>query len=288
MKRSFAALSLLVSAALPQAGAADDGVVKAAQQAEARLGARVGLAVHDTGSGRRWLYKAEERFPMASTFKVLACGALLARVDAGQEEIGRRVPITKDDLVPHAPVTERKVGGDMSLGELCEATRRVSDNPAANKILDAIGGPPAVTRFMRSLGDGTTRLDRRETALNEGAPGDPRDATSPVAMAASLEKLVLGDALSAPSRAQLTQWLLWNEVGGPLLRAGLPTDWRVGDRTGAGGHGTRGVVAVIWPPGRAPVVAVVYVTGTNASMDERNAAIARIGRAIAEALPSGR
>jgi beta-lactamase class A len=288
MKRLFAVLSLLLCAAPPQAAVANDGIVEAARQAEARLGARVGLAVHDTGSGKRWRYKADERFPMASTFKVLACAALLARVDAGQEEISRRVPITKDDLVPHAPVTEGKVGSDMSLGELCEATMGVSDNPAANKILDAIGGPPAVTRFMRSLGDGTTRLDRRETALNEGAPGDPRDTTSPSAMAASLEKLALGDALSAPSRAQLTQWHVGNEVGGPLLRAGLPTNWRVGDRTGVGGHGTRGVVAVIWPPGRAPVVAVVYITGTKASMDERNAAIAGIGRAIAEALPGGR
>jgi beta-lactamase class A len=283
MKRNLAVLSLLFASALPQLAAADDRIIAAIRDIERRLDARVGFALHDTGSGKRWFHRADERFPMASTFKVLACGALLANVDAGSEDSSRRVTIAASDLVPHAPVTQGHVGSALSLRELCEATMRTSDNAAANKILDALGGPGAVTRFVRSLGDMTTRLDRREIALNEGTPGDPRDTTSPAAMVATLEWLVLGGALSASSRDQLTQWLLTNAVGGPLLRAGLPADWRVADRTGAGGHGTRGVVAVIWPPGRAPLVAVVYITGTHASMDARNTAIADVGRAIAEA-----
>lgn len=289
MKKTCAALLLLLVAAPPQfATASDDRIVEAARQAEERLGARVGLAIHDTGSGESWVYNAGERFPMASTFKVLACGALLARVDAGEEDAGRVVEISQADLVTWSPVTEGWVGQEVSLSALCEATMRTSDNTAANKVLDALGGPEAVTGFTRSLGDETTRLDRRETGLNEGTPGDPRDTTSPSAMAASLQKLVLGDALSPSSREQLMRWLSGNEVGGPLLRAGIPGDWRIGDRTGAGGHGTRGVVAVMWPPGRAPVVAVIYLTQTQASMDERNAAIAEIGRALAETVSNAR
>ena len=282
---AFLALSMLAVSGTPLvAQESDSKVVEAARQVEADLDARVGLHIHDTGTGESWQYRAGERFPMVSTFKVLACGALLARADAGQEDTGRLVEIEQRDLVSYAPVTERRVGEKMSLHALCEATMRTSDNTAANKVLDALGGPEAGTRFARSLGDETTRLDRRETALNEGTPGDPRDTTSPAAMAETLRRLVLGDALSAGSRAQLTRWLVDNEVGGPLLRAGIPADWRIGDRTGAGGHGTRGVVAVLWPPHRAPLIAAVYITGTKASMDERNAAIARIGKALAETM----
>ncbi len=147
-------------------------------------------------------------------------------------------------------------------------------------MLERIGGPEGLTGYLRSIGDATTRLDRREPELNEAAPGDPRDTTTPEAIANSLRRLVLGNALSASSRSQLTEWLVADEVGGPLLRTGLPADWRIGDRTGAGGHGSRGVVAVIWPPGRAPIIAAVYVTGTDATMDQRNQAIAELDVAL--------
>ncbi len=127
-----------------------------------------------------------------------------------------------------------------------------------------------------------TRLDRQEPELNEATPGDPRDTTTPAAMATSLRRLILGDDLSTSSRSQLTAWLVADEVGGPLLRAGLPKNWCIGDRTGAGGHGSRGVIAVIWPPGRAPIVAAIYVTDTGATMDQRNQAIAELGTALTE------
>lgn len=285
MKKPLVLLSFLLCIIGPQlATAADNPVTEAARQAESRLEARVGLAIHDTGSGESWLYKADERFPIASTFKVMACAALLARQDAGDENLDRRVGIALADLVTYSPVTEGWVGQEVGLGALCTATMRTSDNTAANKVLEAIGGPEALTAFMRSLGDRTTQLDRWETALNEGTPGDPRDTSSPAAMAASLEKLVLGDALSSSSREELTGWLVGNEVGGPLLRAGIPGDWRIGDRTGAGGHGSRGVVAVIWPPERAPIIAAIYITQTEATMEQRNEAIAAIGSALAKEL----
>lgn len=285
MKKILMFLYLLLCVIGPQlATAADNPVIEAARQAESRLDARVGLAIHDTGSGESWLYKADERFPVTSTFKVMACAALLARQDAGAERLERRVRIVQADLVTYSPVTEGWLGQEVGLGTLCAATMRTSDNTAANKVLEAIGGPEALTAFMRSIGDQTTRLDRRETALNEGTPGDQRDTSSPAAMAASLEKLVLGDALSSSSREELTGWLTGNEVGGPLLRAGIPDDWRIGDRTGAGGYGSRSVVAVMWPPQRAPIVAAIYITRTGATMEQRNEAIAAIGSALAKAV----
>jgi beta-lactamase class A len=263
---------------------ADDAIDASIQAAESRLGARVGAAVLDTGSGRVWLHRADERFPMASTSKVLVCAALLK---GGPALMGRQATILEGDLQSYSPVTKTLVGKQASASELCAITMRTSDNTAVNEVLEILGGPQAVTSFVRNTGDQITRLDRNEPTLNEGQPGDPRDTTTPRAMADTLRGLVLGSALDAQARDQLTDWLTSNEVGGPLLRAGIPADWGIADRTGAGGFGTRGVVAVMWPPGHAPVVAAIYVTQTEASMEERNAAISAVGKAIAKEFSAG-
>lgn len=263
----------------------DDDLSRTLTEIETRLGARLGATIVDTETGKRWNRRPDERFPLTSTFKAFACAAVLARVDSGDEDLNRLVVFQKSDLVTYSPVTELRIGSDgMRLSELCEAAMSMSDNSAGNMVLDSIGGPEGLTKFMRSIGDKTTRLDRRETELNEATPGDLRDTTTPNAIAESLQNLVLGDKLSPSSRRQLEGWLIANKVGGPLLRAGLPADWRVADRTGAGGHGSRSIVAVIWPPQRKPVVAAIYITGTEASMDECNAAIADIGRVLAKTL----
>lgn len=252
---------------------------------EQRLDARLGVAVTDTGSGRHWGHREDERFPMASTFKVLACAALLDRVDAGQEELQRRVIYEQDDLVTYSPVTKEHVGEPgMTLGSLCEAAMGYSDNSAANMVLKAIGGPSAVTDFTRSLGDDMTRLDRWETKLNEAIPGDPRDTTTPAAMAADLQALFLGDRLSEESRERLTDWFLGNRTGDARLRAGLPDDWRIGDRTGSGAHGSTNNVAVAWPADGEPVIISAYLTEFEGDMDQRNAAIAEVGKLVARAL----
>jgi beta-lactamase class A len=174
----------------------------------------------------------------------------------------------------------------MTLAELCEAAITVSDNTAANLLLASLGGPDSVTAFARSLGDTMTRLDRNEPTLNEAIPGDPRDTTTPAAMLANIRALVLGDALSPPSRDQLKAWLLANKTGGGRLRAGLPGDWAVGDKTGSGDYGSTNDVGVIWPPGRAPLVVTIYFTETKAALEQRIAVLASVGHAIAQAFNS--
>ncbi len=268
----------------PPARSEENLILEAARQAEKQLDARVGVAIYDTGSGASWQYRANERFPMTSTFKVLACGALLARADNGLEDLNRSVQIRPTDFVAYSPVTEGWSDQHVPLYKLCEATLLTSDNTAANKVLEALGGPHEVTAFLRSIGDEVTRLDRWETQLNEATPGDARDTTTPAAIATSLRKLVLGDVLSLSAKTTLTQWLVDNKVGGPLLRAGIPADWQIADRTGAGGHGSRGIVAVVWPPDHAPMTVAVYITQTRAAMEQRNEAIASIGSALAETL----
>jgi len=256
---------------------------EAVASAEQRLAARVGVALYDAASGETWSYNGDDRFPMTSTFKTLACAALLARADEGTETLERRVMIKEDDLVTYSPVTETRTGEPgMTLGELCQATMATSDNTAANLVLKALAGPGEVTAFARELGDYVTRLDRTETTLNEATPGDQRDTTSPNAMVTNLRKLVLGNALSDSSRDTLTAWLRGNRVSDNLLRAGIPQDWTIGDRSGAGGHGSRSITAVLWPPSRPPLVVAIYITETEASFDERNRAIADIGRAVAK------
>ena len=262
---------------------ATNSILEAVTNAETELGARIGLAVHDLETGKRWEYKSNERFPLSSTFKTLACANVLQRVDLGKERMDRVVRFSESNLVTYSPVTEKHVGRKgMSLAALCQATLSTSDNSAANFILQAIGGPKALTKFLRSVGDDTTRLDRWETELNEAVPGDKRDTTTPIAMVTTLEKLLVGETLSIKSRQQLVAWLKGNEVGDALFRKGVPNDWIVADRTGAGGYGTRAITAVMWPPNRKSIVAALYITETDASFEERNAVIAKIGEQIAK------
>ncbi len=272
------------TAARPAAGAAG-GLQEKLVALETRLGARLGAVILDTATGRAWRRRPDERFPMCSTFKLLACAAVLARVDAGEESLDRRIRFQPADLVSYSPVTETRVGGDgTTLAEICAAAMTRSDNTAGNLVLASLGGPGGVTAFARSLDDRATRLDRWETELNEATPGDPRDTTTPAAMAANLHALLLGDRLSPAGRAQLAAWLADNRTGDAKLRAGVPDGWRVGDKTGGGDHGTMNEVAVVWPPDQAPLLVSIYMTGTEASFDDRNAAIAAIGRALPAAL----
>lgn len=262
-----------------------EGFCAAVAEIEARSGGRLGVAFLDTATGERLGYRESELFPMCSTFKVLAAGAVLARVDAGQAQLGQLVRFTAADVVDNSPITKSRAGGDgMTLAELCAAAIDYSDNTAGNMLLRQIGGPEGLTRFARSLGDDATRLDRTETELNESLPGDPRDTTTPVAMLADLQKLVLGPALSDASRSQLSEWLRANTTGGARIRAGMPAGWNIGDKTGSGERGSSNDIAVIWPPNQKPALVTVYLTATSLPVEVRNEAIANVGRLVAKAL----
>ncbi|KAB1071630.1 class A beta-lactamase [Methylobacterium planeticum] len=247
---------------------------------EGRSASRLGVAVLDRRTGLRAGHRADERFPLCSTFKLLAAAAVLARVDAGRESLERRVVFSAADLVPYSPATERRVGADgMPLDEICAAAITLSDNTAGNLMLGAIDGPAGLTAYLRSLGDPVTRLDRTEPDLNEARPGDPRDTTSPAAMLDTLQRLLLGPALSAASRARLVGWLRDNETGETRLRARLPRDWRVGDKTGTGENGTANDVGILSPPG-GDILVAAYLTESTAPSQARNATIAEVGQAL--------
>ncbi len=247
---------------------------------EGRSGGRLGVAVLDTESGRHFAHRADERFPLLSTFKVLAAALVLARVDDEKERLDRLVTYTRADLVDYSPATERHVDNGMTMAALCEAAITLSDNTAGNLLLASFGGPAALTAYVRALGDDLTRLDRTETALNEARPGDPRDTTTPAAMLGLMQRVLLGEALTPGSRAQLTNWLVANTTGDKRLRAGLPDDWRVGDKTGTAGACANDI-AIAWPPGRAPILIAAYLAQASVGPDRRNEVHAEVGRVVA-------
>ncbi|MGE6334372.1 L2 family extended-spectrum class A beta-lactamase [Stenotrophomonas sp. NPDC077659] len=252
---------------------------------EKASGGRLGVTVLDTGSGRRiGGHRQDERFPMCSTFKSMLVAHVLSLADAGHVSLDTRVPIAEQDLLSYAPVARRHVGKDLSVRDLCRGTLVTSDNTAANLLLGVSGGPPALTAFLRAQGDTVTRNDRYEPEMNRFANGDPRDTTSPAAMAASLARFVVGDGLSNASRLQLADWLIDNQTGDACLRAGLGARWRVGDKTGSNGEDTRNDIAVLWPrAGGAPWVITAYLQGASVDEDQRAAVLARVG-ALADAM----
>jgi beta-lactamase class A len=267
------------------AGGARSDAANQVAPIEARLGGRIGAAALDTGSGKRFDYRAEERFPMCSTFKFLAAAAVLKRVDEKQEQLDRFVPYNAKDILEYAPVTKAHLKeGGMTLAALCEAAIEQSDNTAGNLLLDAIGGPAGVTNFARSLGDQVTRLDRKEPDLNSAIPGDDRDTTTPGLMLADMTRILTADVLSRSSRRQLEDWLQRNKTGTAMIRAGVPTDWIIGDKTGRGANGATNDIAIMRPPDRAPVLLAIYSVGSTATANDRAAAIADVAKIVAESL----
>jgi beta-lactamase class A len=249
---------------------------------ERRLGGRLGVAAVDTGSGRRIVHRPSERFAMCSTFKFLAAAAVLARVDAKTERLDRLVRYARKDVLEYAPIAKDHVNDGMTIEALCAAAIEYSDNTAGNLLLTALGGPQGVTAFARRLGDAVTRLDRNEPSLNEVPSGEVRDTTSPASMAHDVQALLVDSTvLSESSRALLEKWMIGNTTGNERLRAGLPDDWRVGDKTGTGPHGATNDIAIAWPPGRAPLIISAFFWGSKAPQADLNRALADVARIVA-------
>ena len=252
------------------------------RELEAASQGRLGVHIIDTATGQVYGHRPDERFMMLSSFKLLPSAVVLSRVDAGQESLKRRFTYSKNDLVTYSPVTEKHAGGEgMTLAELCEATITTSDNTAANLILASYGGPAALTAFARNSGDSVTRLDRIETELNVKHSDVLLHTTSPHSMALTMRKVVLGDALSAPSRELLQQWLLSNTTGGKRLKAALPPEWRIGDKTGTNKTDINDI-GVVWPPHRKPWLVTAYMADSQASSEIKEATLAQVGSLVRE------
>ncbi|WAP59638.1 class A beta-lactamase [Streptomyces sp. S465] len=246
--------------------------------------ARLGVYAIDTGTGREVAYRDGERFAYASTFKALAAGAVLRKYSLSG--LDRVIRYSQDDLLDYAPVTEKHVKTGMTLGALCDAAVRYSDNTAANLLLDALGGPKALDATLEKLGDDVIHMERREPELNVWAPDSTRDTSTPRAMAEDLRAFVLGDVLGKGERARLAKWLRTNTTGDKLIRAGVPKGWVVGDKTGAGRtYAARNDIAVVWPPDSAPIVVAIMSNRGDKDAEYDDKLIADAASVVADTLP---
>ena len=249
---------------------------------EKRFGARLGVYALDTGSGRTVTHRADERFAHASTFKALQAAVVLRR--STDADLRKKVMYSRADLLEYAPVTSKHLATGMTVGELLAASLRYSDNTAANLLFEHLGGPDVLERELRRLGDDTTNIDRIEPALNQATPGDTRDTSTPRALGTDLRLFVLGDALPAERRTQLTEWLKGNTTGGPYIRAGVPAGWNVGDKTGSGGYGTRNDIAVVWPATGAPLIIALQSDRGAPDAPSADALLAEATKAVVTAI----
>ncbi len=293
LKAATITVSLLVGAvpaatpaAATTAPAAPRTDVAAALRAlETSFKGRIGAYAIDTETGKTIGYRAGERFALASTFKAVAAGAVLARTT--DRELTRKVVHwTADEVKPNSPETGKHVKDGMTLAELCRAAITYSDNTAGNMLLKRIGGPQGLTRYFRTLKDPISRLDRWETELNDWSPKDRRDTTTPASIARDLRTLTTGDALGAKDRSRLIGWLRGNTTGDARIRDGLPKTWIVGDKTGTGGtYGTANDIAVVWPrKGAAPIIMAIYTNRLAADGAADNKVIARTATVLARGL----
>jgi beta-lactamase class A len=280
-----AALAVAVpgSAAVSRAGGRDiAGQLRALEQEH---GARLGVFAHDTGTCRTVAHRAGERFPICSVVKTVTVAAVLRDLDHDGEFLATRIRYTQEDVTAagYAPITgePENVANGLTVEELCAVAISYSDNAAMNLLVRRLGGPTAVTRFCRSIGDAVTRLDRWEPDLNSAEPDRVTDTTTPQAIGRTYARLTLGRALDTGDRDKLTGWLLANTTGGNRLRAGLPAGWRVAEKTGTGAYGTTNDVGITWPPGRAPIVLAVLSTKPDADAATDEALLAEAARLLA-------
>ncbi|MED1948011.1 MULTISPECIES: BBI family class A beta-lactamase [Brevibacillus] len=222
---------------------------------ENKFDARLGVYAIDTETDLAVAYREDERFAFASTYKALAAGAVLHQKPL--EELDKVITYTKDDLVTYSPITEKHVATGMTLREVADAAVRYSDNTAGNLLFKELGGPKGFESALRQIGDGVTTSERYETELNEAKPEDIRDTSTPKALATSLRAYTVGNVLPSDKQKILIEWLQGNTTGAKLIRAGVPKDWKVGDKTGAASYGTRNDIGIIWPPNKKPIVIAV-------------------------------
>lgn len=244
---------------------------------------RVGVYAIDTGTGEVVAYRHNERFAFASTYKALAAAAVLQQ--SSISDLDKVITYSADDLVEYSPITEKHVDTGMTLREICEAAIQYSDNTAGNILFQELKGPAGFQQILRQIGDVVTRSERIEPELNETVPGDPRDTSTPRALARDLRLITTtGKVLTQDKRQLLAEWMKGNTTGDQLIRAAVPKDWVVGDKTGSAEYGTRNDIAIIWPPNRAPIIMVILTDHDDKDAKTDNELVAEAARITLNAL----
>jgi beta-lactamase class A len=279
----------------------------------------VGVAAIHLESGRRVTLNNGERYPMASTFKVPVAVQLLTLVDEGKLRLDQMIELQTSDLSPGSGTLSdlfNKPGVALSVRNLLELMLLISDNSATDVCLRLAGGGEAVTARMRALGIEGINVNRPTRALiadwlgiqnlppqNEHTPegfrklaqavtpeqnkaadqkfnSDPRDTSTPEAMARLLERIFKKDCLKPASAELLYDIMRRCRTGEARLKGLLPKGTEVAHKTGSIG-GTANDVGIITLPDNAGHVAIaVFVKAATKDMAERERAIAEVARAV--------
>ncbi|MBA2654186.1 MAG: class A beta-lactamase [Gammaproteobacteria bacterium] len=247
---------------------------------ETSLDGRIGVYAINTANNQSIQYRAVERFPIQSTFKIMAISAILKQSATNPHILKQKMTYTTQDLVYWSPITEKHVAEGMTISELCAATMMYRDNTATNLIIKKLGGPGAVNAYARSINDETFRIDSLEPNLNSD-PMQLRDTSTPTAMENSLQKIILGNVLPSFQQKQLITWMKGNTTGDARIRAGVPKGWIVADKTGASNeYGISNDIGIIWPPNCAPIVVVIYSVHHTKDASRRDDILAAATRII--------
>ena len=287
MKAFFICSILLMLSACSYEGVQSSDFSKSMVALESVHGGKIGVYAINTANNQKLGYRSDERFAMCSTHKLLLVAAVLSRVDKQKDSLDRLVKFSQSDIQNYAPIAKQHLEqGRMSVADLSSATIQYSDNTTANLLLKSIGGPKAFNRYMHTLGDRITRLDRYEPEINTNIPLDPRDTTTPSAITNTMYKLLVGNELSPNSKELLLEWLIGNTTGNKKLRAGINPNWKVGDKTGSGENGASSDVAIVWPTDSKPWLIAVYYTDTKSSPEQHSVVIAKVGKIISDTFSS--
>lgn len=272
--------AFIIPSALAAEGDQSSDLEARLAELEQQHNGRLGIALMNLATGAVASHRGDERFLFNSTIKVIIAAAILARVDRGETALDQRLVVAESDLGGWTPITEQHLGEPgMTVAELCQAAVAWSDNAAANVLFRELGGPAAITDYLRTIGDDVTRSDRIEPALNEhDHDGDERDTTTPLAMLQTLRALLFGDTLSPLSRHQLVAWMVEGKTGDNRLRAGMPSSWLVAEKTGTSETGNANDIGVAWPMDRGAVIAVAYTWLPDAEPEQRDEVVAEVGR----------
>lgn len=279
--KSILVLGLLL--ALPLVAMPKADWQQAITQQEQKLKADIGVALLAADGNILFEYQGNRAFPLNSTHKAFVCGIALDLTENNALSLTKKLPITPKDIVNYSPITQHKTA--MNLTALCSAAVSYSDNTAANLIVKQIGGVKAVSDYFKRQGLTQTRLDRLEPDMNRDNLKKGLDLTTPIEAAQLLHQFIFGALLNDTSKMQLTQWMLDDQVANDLLRSTLPQGWKIADKTGAGSDGARSIISVFWKPDGSAYLLSIYLTNTQATMAQRNQAIAEIGKTIFEHLP---
>lgn len=242
----------------------------------------LGIAALDTANMTNIQYHANEIFPSGCTSKLIGVAAILKKSMQDKSFLQQRIYFTENDLVTWSPDTKNHLNDGMTIAELSAAALTKSDNTAMNLLLAKLGGINSMNQFARSIGDMSFRQDNNwPSEAMSGGRNNVKDSTTPNAMLNSLRKIAFGNVLAPSQRELLLQWMKANTTGDKRIRAGVPKDWIVGDKTGTGSYyGTTNDIGIIWPANCAPLLVTIYYTSNNKHAIKRDNILAKATRII--------